>query len=180
MARSVCLPRSTRRVACDAMRQSHTPAVNSAQMQLQEPRGESTRLGNEALTNMPSAPVGFVPKLLIDRWSYIVSLKDYFDVCGFALFSDERGVIYESSFGDVPSCGRQSRQRRALSIEIAFIRVLRLHRVDFDPELGVHPHESKSFNTSWSSRPGNRQEEGALFKCVDVVRDAMVERKQPA
>ena len=48
------------------------------------------------LTNMPSAPVGFVPKLLIDRWSYIVTLKDYFDVCGFALFSDERGVIYEA------------------------------------------------------------------------------------
>jgi hypothetical protein len=38
----------------------------------------------------------------------------------------------------------------------------------------------ESPNTSSSSRPGNRQEEGALFKCVDVVRDAMVERKQPA
>jgi hypothetical protein len=38
----------------------------------------------------------------------------------------------------------------------------------------------ESPNTSCSSRPGNREEEGALFKCVDVVRDAMVERKQPA
>ena len=38
----------------------------------------------------------------------------------------------------------------------------------------------ESFNTSCSSWPGNRQEKGALFKCVDVVRDAMVERKQPA
>jgi hypothetical protein len=25
-----------------------------------------------------------------------VTLKDYFDVCGFALFSDERGVIDEA------------------------------------------------------------------------------------
>jgi len=25
-----------------------------------------------------------------------VSLKDYFDACGFALFSDQRGVIYEA------------------------------------------------------------------------------------
>ena len=45
---------------------------------------------------MPSAPVGFIPKLLFDQWSYVVSLKDYFDACGFALFSDERGVIYEA------------------------------------------------------------------------------------
>ena len=29
-------------------------------------------------------------------------------------------------------------------------------------------------------KEGNREEEGALFKCVDVVRDGMVERKQAA
>jgi hypothetical protein len=38
----------------------------------------------------------------------------------------------------------------------------------------------ESPNTSCSSRPGNREEEGALFKCVDVVRNAMVKRKQRA
>lgn len=73
---------------------AYLSAVNSAQLQQQRQRGKYAPL-NE-LTNMPSAPVGFVPKLLIDRWSYIVTLKDYFDVCGFALFSDERGVIYEA------------------------------------------------------------------------------------
>ena len=73
---------------------AYLAAVNSAQTQRQNQVGRYAPL-NE-LTNVPSTPVGFVPKLLIDRWSYIVSLKDYFDVCGFALFSDERGVIYEA------------------------------------------------------------------------------------
>ena len=38
----------------------------------------------------------------------------------------------------------------------------------------------KLLSTSWSSWPSNRQEEGALFESVYVVRDAMVERKQAA
>mgnify|MGYP003575036549 CR=1 FL=1 len=61
---------------------AYLSAANSAQKQQQRQGGNHAPL-NE-LTNMPSAPVGFVPKLLIDRWSYIVTLKDYFDVCGFA------------------------------------------------------------------------------------------------
>jgi len=73
---------------------AYLAAVNTAQMQRQKQAGKYALL-NE-LTNVPSAPVGFVPRLLIDRWSYIVSLRDYFDVCGFVLFSDERGVIYEA------------------------------------------------------------------------------------
>ena len=91
-----CLP--TEIDAASRMRRdaaiAYLSAVNSAQMQRQNQGGKYAPL--DELTNMPSAPVGFVPKLLIDRWSYIVSLKDYFDVCGFALFSDERGVIYEA------------------------------------------------------------------------------------
>ena len=35
-------------------------------------------------------------------------------------------------------------------------------------------------HVSCSYRPGNREQEGALFECADVVRDALVERKQPA
>ena len=79
---------------------AYLSAMNSAQMQQQRQGGKYAPL-NE-LANMPSAPVGFVPKLLIDRWSYIVTLKDYFDVCGFALFSDERGVIYEAHSVTLP------------------------------------------------------------------------------
>ena len=32
----------------------------------------------------------------VDRWSYIISLKNLFDSCGFTLFTDEHRVIYES------------------------------------------------------------------------------------
>jgi len=39
---------------------------------------------------------GFLPRLLFDRWPYLIGLKDFVDPCGFILFSDERGVIYEA------------------------------------------------------------------------------------
>jgi hypothetical protein len=31
-----------------------------------------------------------------DQWTYAIALKDLFDACGFALFSDEQGVVYEA------------------------------------------------------------------------------------
>jgi hypothetical protein len=40
--------------------------------------------------------VGFVPGLVLDQWSYIVRLTDLFDSCGFALFLDDHGVIYDA------------------------------------------------------------------------------------
>ena len=69
-------------------------AINTAQARSQSEGGRFVALGD--IQGLPSTPVGFIPKLLYDQWSYIVSLKDYFDACGFALFSDERGVIYQS------------------------------------------------------------------------------------
>lgn len=48
------------------------------------------------LPNLPSLPVGFVPKLLADQWSYVVLLKDLFDPCGVALLLDERGVVHDA------------------------------------------------------------------------------------
>ena len=69
-------------------------AINTAQSRSQSEGGRFVALGD--IRDLPSTPVGFIPKLLHDQWSYIVSLKDYFDACGFALFSDERGVIYQS------------------------------------------------------------------------------------
>ena len=69
-------------------------AINTAQARSQSENGRFVALGD--IQGLPSTPVGFIPKLLHDQWSYIVSLKDYFDACGFALFSDERGVIYQS------------------------------------------------------------------------------------
>jgi hypothetical protein len=69
-------------------------AVNAAQTRVQQHEGRYALL--HELSGVPSAPVGFIPKLLVDQWSYMISLKDYFDRCGLALFSDERGLIYEA------------------------------------------------------------------------------------
>ena len=48
------------------------------------------------LPNLPAAPLGFIPRLIAGQWSYAISLKDLFDACGFALFSDEQGTVYEA------------------------------------------------------------------------------------
>jgi hypothetical protein len=45
---------------------------------------------------LSDAPVGFVPRLVFDRWGYLLSVKDLFDPCGFAVFSDEFGIVYEA------------------------------------------------------------------------------------
>lgn len=50
---------------------------------------------NEA-AGVGAPSVGFVFRILFDRWSYLISLKDFFDSCGFTLFADEHGIIYES------------------------------------------------------------------------------------
>jgi hypothetical protein len=76
-------------------------AINTAQARSQSESGKFVAVGD--IRGLPSTPVGFIPKLLHDRWSYIVSLKDYIDACGFALFSDERGVIYQSHPRPVPA-----------------------------------------------------------------------------
>lgn len=68
-------------------------AINAAEARAQKETGKYSPL-NE-LSELPTAPVGFIPRLLFDQWSYLISLKDYFDPCGVALFSDERGIIYE-------------------------------------------------------------------------------------
>lgn len=68
--------------------------VNAAQTRSQQERGRYLPL-NEVL-GIDHTPVGFLPRLLFDHWAYLISLKDFFDPCGFTLFSDERGVIYES------------------------------------------------------------------------------------
>jgi hypothetical protein len=41
-------------------------------------------------------PTGFVPKTVVDESGYVVQLVDVFDACGFTLFSDDRGLIFEA------------------------------------------------------------------------------------
>ena len=46
---------------------------------------------------VPAAPVGFQVMLHTDGRTYSFSLKDSQDPCGYALFSDQSGVIYEAT-----------------------------------------------------------------------------------
>jgi hypothetical protein len=92
-----CPPRDADAAAGRARRDAaieYITAINTAQTRAQKQSGKYAPL-NE-LSGVPSAPVGLIPKLLLDQWSYMVSLRDYFDECGLALFSDERGVIYQA------------------------------------------------------------------------------------
>jgi hypothetical protein len=68
--------------------------VHAAQSLSQRERG--TYAPFDAARDLRDIPVGFVPRLVFDRWSYIISVKDVLDPCGFALFSDEHGLIYEA------------------------------------------------------------------------------------
>ena len=47
------------------------------------------------LTAIP-APAGFKLSLVNDNKSYLLAAKDTRDPCGFALFSDDSGLIYEA------------------------------------------------------------------------------------
>ena len=50
-----------------------------------------------ALTNLPAIPEGFRLQLTTDGATYIFSLKDSLDVCGYAIFSDHHGFVYEGA-----------------------------------------------------------------------------------
>jgi hypothetical protein len=67
--------------------------VNAAEGAAQRARGTYVALTDAVA--LGRVPLGFVPRLTFDRWSYVLSLKDLFDPCGFALFSDQDGQIYE-------------------------------------------------------------------------------------
>jgi len=82
----------------DAVR--YLTSVNAAQSRAQQSEGRYLSLTE--IASPRTAPLGFVPRLVVDRWSYIISLKDLFDSCGFTLFTDEHGVIYESHRTQVP------------------------------------------------------------------------------
>jgi hypothetical protein len=68
-------------------------AVNALEARWHQERGTYVALSEG---RAPAAPVGFVPRLVFDRWGYVIVVKDLFDGCGFALISDEHGVVYEA------------------------------------------------------------------------------------
>jgi hypothetical protein len=79
-----------RRVAAER----YLAAVHSAQKQAQAETGRYQPL--HELRDLPEVPMGFVPRLVVDQWTYAVWMKDLFDVCGFVMFSDEFGVVYDA------------------------------------------------------------------------------------
>jgi len=92
-----CLHRANESISQRARREAairYLVALNQAQAASQQKQRAYLSLSEAAGSEY--APVGFLPRLLSDRWGYLVSLKDFFDPCGFTPFSDDRGVIYES------------------------------------------------------------------------------------
>ena len=68
--------------------------LNAAQTRQQRATGRYASLGE--IRQAASAPLGFVPRLVADQFGYIIKVVDALDPCGFALFSDERGVVFEA------------------------------------------------------------------------------------
>jgi hypothetical protein len=68
--------------------------VNIAQARRQRETGRYALLAE--VQQGAIAPLGFVPRLLMDRFGYAIKVVDALDPCGFALFSDERGVVFEA------------------------------------------------------------------------------------
>jgi hypothetical protein len=59
-----------------------------------------------ALRNLPAVPAGFSLKLFADRDGYMFAVKDTLDACGYAIFSDAAGLLYEKSARTAPIIAR--------------------------------------------------------------------------
>lgn len=75
--------------------------VNAAQMAALQAQGAYVALADAVPAG--EVPLGFVPRLTVDRWSYAISVKDLFDPCGFAVFSDQDGRVYEGRPAALPA-----------------------------------------------------------------------------
>lgn len=75
-------------------------AINARQGEL----AERTRRYHPliALGKLPPVPAGFELRLYSDAQGYMFALKDTFDSCRFAIFSDESGLLYEKSARPAP------------------------------------------------------------------------------
>jgi hypothetical protein len=69
-------------------------AVNLAQARRQRDTGRYASLAD--IQQAAAAPLGFVPRLVLDQFGYAIRVTDALDPCGFALFSDERAVVFEA------------------------------------------------------------------------------------
>jgi hypothetical protein len=68
--------------------------LNAAQTRQQRETGRYASLAE--IRQSTTAPLGFVPRLVIDQFGYMIKVTDALDSCGFTLFSDEHGVVFEA------------------------------------------------------------------------------------
>lgn len=59
-----------------------------------------------SLGTLPAVPFGFTLKLFADRDDYVFAVKDTRDPCGYAIFSDSAGLLYEKSARSAPVVAR--------------------------------------------------------------------------
>lgn len=69
--------------------------INQAQGRMAE-RTQKYALLSE-LRGLPGTPSGFQVRFLTDGDAYTLSIKDTTDVCHYAIFSDQSGLLYEGS-----------------------------------------------------------------------------------
>ena len=70
-------------------------AINAAQGRIAERTRNYVALAQ--LGNLPPAPAGFELRFYFDGTSYAFSVKDRRDVCSYAVFSDQDGLLYEKT-----------------------------------------------------------------------------------
>ncbi|MGH9371275.1 MAG: hypothetical protein ACRD15_07085 [Vicinamibacterales bacterium] len=79
-------------------------AINASQAEMVQRTG--TYQPVERLGMLPPVPKGFELSLFADRSGYLFAIKDTQDPCSFAVFSDERGLLYEKSALDAPAVAK--------------------------------------------------------------------------
>jgi hypothetical protein len=70
--------------------------INRAESASGAPFGQRLYRPLEQLTNVPPVPDGFRLQFQTNGTAYGFSLKDERDACGYAIFSDQDGLIYEA------------------------------------------------------------------------------------
>jgi hypothetical protein len=72
-------------------------AINTTQAQAFAATRAYQNFRELTTSGLPSRPAGFGTQLTVEASTYAVVLKDQMDPCGYALFSDQGGVIYVGS-----------------------------------------------------------------------------------
>ena len=75
---------------------TYVRVINTAQTAF---AGRNRRYAHfDELQDVQQAPPGFALQHAADSNGYLFSVKDTADPCGFALFSDQKGIIYQGAY----------------------------------------------------------------------------------